>query len=73
MVSRNSKYVNRNRYFKVKIIKHTPAIVHSAKVDRFHKDMVGQTVLVRKTPWDGAYFECKTGESLLKIDCEIIS
>lgn len=36
----------------------------------FHKDMIGQTILVRKTEHDGAYYECKTGESILKQDVE---
>lgn len=60
------------KYFKVKIIKHTQLLFGNTYVDAFHKDMVGDTILVRRTAHDGAYFECKTGESILKTDCKVL-
>lgn len=59
-----------NRYFKVKIANHTQLLFGNTYVDAFHKDMVGKTIFVRKTEHNGAYYECKTGESILKADCK---
>ena len=59
-------------YFKVRIIKHTPLIFGNKPVNAFHKDLVGKVILVRDTPHRGAYYECKTGESILKHDCQIL-
>lgn len=57
-------------YFKVKIEKHTPLTFGNRKVDVFHKDMVGQTILVKEANYEGSpFYECKTGESILKSDC----
>ena len=59
----------KNNYFKVKIVKHTPLLFQNKHEDCWHKDKVGQTILVKNTDWDGAYYEAKTGESILKSDC----
>lgn len=62
----------KTQFFKIKIINHTPLLFGNTYVDAFHKDMVGKVKLVRRTKHDGAYFECKTGESILKNDCQIV-
>ena len=62
----------KSKWFKVEIIKHTPLLFGNEYCDAFHKDMIGQNIVVRKTEWDGAYYECKTGESIIKSDCKII-
>lgn len=63
---------NNSPYFKIRIIKHTPLTFGNRYVDAFHKDLVGKVKLVRDTPHQGAYYECKTGESILKRDCKPI-
>jgi hypothetical protein len=62
----------KTEYFKIRIIKHTPLLFGNKYVDAFHKNMIGKIKLVKRTEHDGAYFECKTGESILKRDCQII-
>lgn len=59
-------------YFLVEIIKHTQLTFGNKLEDLWYKDKVGQTILVKKTDWDGAFYEAQTGESVLKDDCEII-
>lgn len=59
-------------YFKVRIVKHTPLLFGNNYHDAFHKDLVGKVILVRDTPHRGAYYECKTGESILKHDCQTL-
>jgi len=56
------------KYFKVKIIKSTKLQFAWGKEHPFHRAMVGRIILVRKTEHNGAYLECKTGESILKSD-----
>lgn len=57
------------KYFKVKIIKHTQLLFGNKKEDMFHKDMIGQTISVRNsTDPNSTYYECETGESILKSD-----
>jgi hypothetical protein len=63
---------NKTEFFKVKIIKATPLLFESTYHAPFHEHMVGKVKLVRRTSWDGAYFECKTGESILKQDVQIV-
>lgn len=60
-------------YFKVKITKHTPLTFGNQKCDPFHSEKVGDVILVKKTPHDGAYLECKTSESILKTDVNPIA
>lgn len=60
----------RGIYFKVKIQKHTKLLFGNNYVDAWHKDKIGKTILVKKTEWDGAYYEAKNGNSILKSDCE---
>jgi hypothetical protein len=59
-------------FFEVKIVKHTKLLTGNDYVDAFHKDMVGETILVKLTEHNGAYYECISGESILKSDCKII-
>lgn len=60
-------------YFKVKIIKHTKLLFGNKYEDCWHKSKIGETIIVRKTDWDGSYYETKNGESILKTDCRIVS
>ena len=55
-------------YFKVKITKHTQLLFCSTKCDMFHSEKVGDVILVKKTQHNGAFLECKTGDSILKTD-----
>jgi len=59
----------KNPFFKVRIAQHTPLLFGNKHEDMFHKNMVGKIILVRNTAHNGAYYECKTGESILKTDC----
>ena len=62
------------RWFKVRIKQHTPLLFGSRYEDAFHKDKIGDVILVREASYEGSpYYECKTGESILKIDVEKIS
>lgn len=63
---------NNSPYFKIRIIKHTPLLFGNKHMDMFHKDLVGAVKLVKDTPHKGSFFECKTGESILKSDCKKI-
>lgn len=65
--------MNNSPYFYVKIIKHTPLLFGDNYHDMFHKNKIGTVILVRETPHEGVYYECKTGESILKTDCEKIN
>ena len=58
------------KWIKVKIIKHSPLLFQSTYYDAWHVDSVGKTIVVRNTDWNGAYYECKNGNSILKSDCE---
>lgn len=62
----------KSQYFKVNIVKHTKLLFDNNYEDCFHKDKVGDDIIVREVDWPSAYYECKTGESILKTDCEII-
>ncbi len=57
------------KYFKVKIVQHTPLLIQNSYVDVYHKNKIGNIILVREPQFTSAYYECKTGESILKTDC----
>ena len=63
------------KYFKVKIIKHSPLTFGNEKCDTWLKDKVGQVLLVREVDWPSAFYETKVenGVSILKSDCERIA
>lgn len=59
-------------WFKVVITNATQITVGNDKVSPWYADMIGEVIEVRKTDWDGAYFEAKSGDSILKHDVTII-
>ena len=63
----------KQKWFDVKITKHTKLLFGNKYEDAFHKDMVGETISVKEVDWASAYYEVKSGESILKTDCAIIS
>lgn len=63
----------KSKFFRVRIVQHTRLSFCGKKVDMFHKDLIGKVITVKKTEWDGAYYELKNGASILKSDCEIIT
>ena len=62
-----------NKFFKVKIVKHTPIVFGRQQFDNWHKKHVGETILVKETNMLKDYYECKIGHLILKVDCEIIN
>lgn len=71
----NSSSINQyivTKLFKVKIARHTPLIFQNSPVNMWHVNKVGKVIKVREVEWPSAFYETKTGESILKTDCDII-
>ncbi len=68
-----NKIMAKQKWFKVKIVKHTKLLFGNKKENMFHKDMVGETIEVKEHDWQSPYYEVKSGESILKIDCSELS
>ena len=64
------KTENQNPYFEVKIIKHTQLQFAHGKTDGWYVDSVGKTIRVREVMWPSAYYECESGDSILKSDTQ---
>lgn len=56
----------KRKWFEVKIVKCT-------NPDWWWVDSIGDIVTVKRTEWDGAFYECKDGRSILKSNVQIIT
>lgn len=65
----------KSKYFKVRVIKHTPLLFNTEYVDTWLSDKVGRILLVKEVDWPSAFYETKieNGVSVLKSDCERIA
>ena len=60
------------KFFKVEIVKATPLLFGNNLADPFHIKMVGKKIFVRQVDLNSAYFETKSGNSILRWDVKRI-
>jgi len=62
-----------SRFFKVEITKATLLCLGNTLVNPFYEKMVGKKVFVRQPNFNSAYYETKSGNSILRWDCKRVS